>query len=890
MSHQKNYRLLVPLLLLAVYLTACGNPTPTPQITTYTPGCSVPNLIGHINQANSNPGPSAINLDGNCVYTLTQSDNAAIVDSITVHNGLPVISNQITIHGNNAVIDIQPADGEPFFGHFYVESGGDLELYNLLLKNGSRQLGGSVINMEGDFFASHTVFLNNLAYPADADSIARGGAIYNDSGRVRVIDNSLFQENSAGWTMASGANLGGAIFSKNGTLLVSTSSFLQNFAAGNGGAIYTVKNAANENGGLITINDSDFNENTAYQDGGAIVLLDETEGVFIATTRFRQNHAENYGGAIYAEGSELNDEHSEFRLNSAAFGGAIFSKRPGEGILSILNSDSSTYIDNDASEIGGAIFSENTDLSLEASTFESNTASSCGAIRNGGHPGLDVVAGDLETLPRIESDAQISGGYFSDNQATDTHGGAICHVMGDLSIQGSGFVRNSAPEYGGALILHDESALSGSYFNSNAAKHGGGLFIGYPIPYISGVYTYVSPTYMTFGTTLSGVGFIHNHADSSGGGIHAHHAGQASVIKSVFDDNSAGSAGGGIYLEEGDMYIENSTFSGNTASRGGGLYNRGALTTYPVLEIRHSTFAYNVAIEDSPGEPYNYRWGGGGLNINGIVNLNNSLITLNTNKDCDLNQSLTYTESGNVDSDGTCGVFLTEPSPMIGPLTYNGGGTNTHALLPGSPLIDILPDCAGLADDQRGISRPQGADCDPGAYEFDPTDPPAPPPPLPSSDPTPTPEPDDSSTDRCDLFEELAISLVLLEIPSETMNLPLYLKVGGGVPGLGVEVPDDAEPWEYSALLGPTESNVCSLQGFDDRLYCMFTMPLTAPGTAQDLYLYLNGCDDPIFYQPRVTIPKPQLACTVDLDEAACEAGGGDFYQVTDSETICVCP
>ena len=53
-------------------------------------------------------------------------------------------------------------------------------------------------------------------------------------------------------------------------------------------------------------------------------------------------------------------------------------------------------------------------------------------------------------------------------------------------------------------------------------------------------------------------------------------------------------------------------------------------------------------------------------------------------------------------------------------LQNNGGDTDTHALVPGSPAIDAVPagSCTA-ATDQRGVSRPQGADCDIGAFELE---------------------------------------------------------------------------------------------------------------------------------------------------------------------------
>ena len=96
----------------------------------------------------------------------------------------------------------------------------------------------------------------------------------------------------------------------------------------------------------------------------------------------------------------------------------------------------------------------------------------------------------------------------------------------------------------------------------------------------------------------------------------------------------------------------------------------------------------------------------------------------------------------NLDSDGSCGLSgpgdLPNTDALLGLLADNGGPTQTHALLAGSPAIDAGDNAACPATDQRGVARPQDGDgdgaavCDIGAYELGG---------VPPASPTPTPSP-----------------------------------------------------------------------------------------------------------------------------------------------------
>ncbi|NIO68304.1 MAG: hypothetical protein GTN71_04430, partial [Anaerolineae bacterium] len=101
------------------------------------------------------------------------------------------------------------------------------------------------------------------------------------------------------------------------------------------------------------------------------------------------------------------------------------------------------------------------------------------------------------------------------------------------------------------------------------------------------------------------------------------------------------------------------------------------------------------------------------------VLLQNTIVAYNGTANC----SGGLTSNGyNLDSGNTCGFSATgdqqNTDPLLGPLADNGGDTLTHALLGGSPAIDKGTCVAGITTDQRGVTRPQGDDCDMGAYEY----------------------------------------------------------------------------------------------------------------------------------------------------------------------------
>ncbi len=206
----------------------------------------------------------------------------------------------------------------------------------------------------------------------------------------------------------------------------------------------------------------------------------------------------------------------------------------------------------------------------------------------------------------------------------------------------------------------------------------------------------------------------------AGGGI-SNHRGTLRVTNSTFSENSATGAGGGggaIDNDEGTLEVTNSTFSENSArgSAGGGIMNAGSM-----LEVTNSTFSENSARD------------GGGIFHSGATPfgpapvLRNTIVAYSTSGgNC---VGATITDGGyNIDDRARCGFSEeqnslpnTDPRLAAG-LADNGGTTRTIALLKGSPAINAIPEdengCGTtITTDQRGVSRPQGAGCDIGAFE-----------------------------------------------------------------------------------------------------------------------------------------------------------------------------
>ncbi|MCB9421244.1 MAG: CSLREA domain-containing protein [Ardenticatenaceae bacterium] len=348
---------------------------------------------------------------------------------------------------------------------------------------------------------------------------------------------------------------------------------------------------------------------------------------------------------------------------------------------------------------------ENRAFYVSANTTLSKTTVS-GGYGQGSGGGIVVTEANLTLV-----DSEVSNNTAVPTQYDPGKGGGIYLNTGELRLENSTVVHNSAGGDGGGIYVdsyYSSLTLLDSAISSNASSGQGG-----GIANRGGSLTIER-------STIDG-----NTAVTGGGGLYNSDNGYGSISQSTIANNIVGTGqfatnkfGGGIKNvgAESSLDISNSTISGNTAADdGGGLYNNTAS-----ISLLNVTIANNHALSES-----------GGIDNYGYVYYENSIIAGNTavssSPDCRSLFGWPLVSNGfNLVGNGTgCTTTATDLTvapgdvftAVLAPLANNGGSTPTHALQENSPALDAAnPDtCPEI--DQRGVTRPQMAGCDIGAFE-----------------------------------------------------------------------------------------------------------------------------------------------------------------------------
>ncbi|HTX80505.1 MAG TPA: sortase [Longilinea sp.] len=375
-------------------------------------------------------------------------------------------------------------------------------------------------------------------------------------------------------------------------------------------------------------------------------------------------------------------------------GGGIYNN----GILTITNS---TFSENTASNAGGGIFNNGT-ISLTSCTFNENAASNFGA---GVFNGSSMTVTDSTFYKNVggwggaiwnQSSLTLTDTVFDSNETPNGDGAGI-NNRGDLTATDCTFENNVTGSYGGAIYNGNATAtVTGSVFTGNRAS-------GYMSPY-GGAICNINSGSMTITNSV----FSGNSADSGGGVIYNANSSTIKVIGSTLTGNSSWVGGGLFNNNSSTATMADSTLTGNSAASGGAVIIRPGTT----VTLLNDTFYGNSA---------SY-YGADVFNYSGTLNYANSILSHPlAGTDCE-DWGWIGTNTANLVQDGSCSPAL-DGDPTLGPLADNGGPTQTMALLAGSPAIDAGDTSYCAADpvndkDQRGVTRPQGAHCDIGAFEY----------------------------------------------------------------------------------------------------------------------------------------------------------------------------
>ena len=317
--------------------------------------------------------------------------------------------------------------------------------------------------------------------------------------------------------------------------------------------------------------------------------------------------------------------------------------------------------------------------SLRQAIVEANAAPGADTIAFSTSGTIRLTSGGLSVLDNLTingpgvASLTVSGngvsGIFAANSA------AVTLNIRDLTLA------SGSTSFGGALFNRGGTVnVANTVFSRNAASGAGGA-----IENFSGTVTVTNSTFV-------------GNSSFAGGAIENAGGATLNITNSTFSGNSA-FPGGAISNYASTATITNSTFVGNSAIVGGAIYN----LTFATIRVTNSTFSGNSATGSQGAAFHN-----DGLTIT----VENSILAGNP---C---QGPIVDGGGNLDWPASSCPGVTS-DPRLHALADNGGPTQTMALGSGSGALDAAVEANCPDADQRGVSRPQGAGCDIGAYESD---------------------------------------------------------------------------------------------------------------------------------------------------------------------------
>lgn len=422
---------------------------------------------------------------------------------------------------------------------------------------------------------------------------------------------------------------------------------------GSSGARFFIVNS----GAALTLKNIVLERGYFNGEGGAIL----NGGTLTLNHTTIQNCYAPLGGGGIATTSAVDIADSTFANNISGNGAAIYAHTP-TAVVTIIGS---SFHDNSVSSTdsnqarGGAIYLvDGAAATIRGSDFYNNKAFNGGAIASFSATSALSLR---DSKVRLNTATSLGGGIDIDGGAADLTNVTLSGNTGQLS----GAIFNS----------NGTVTITNSTFSENKETAGG--YGG------AGISNYNSAAKLT----LTGVTFSGNTAGGGGAGIENAFGASVTLTNVTLSGNIAGNMGGqggGIHNYKATATLTNVTFSGNSAptssTSGGGIWNENDPNTHLFLK--------NVIIANSVA--------GGNAGFAKAPDTNDS----------------------NLSSDNTCnfGAGHDNVDVKLGPLASNGGFTQTHSLLAGSPAINAANPALAPAKDQRGYARVDAPDI--GSFEF----------------------------------------------------------------------------------------------------------------------------------------------------------------------------
>jgi len=247
----------------------------------------------------------------------------------------------------------------------------------------------------------------------------------------------------------------------------------------------------------------------------------------------------------------------------------------------------------------------------------------------------------------------------------------------------------------GDLWMHNSVVTNSVAYSATDVAYGGGVSAG-------GVVTFVQ-------STIADNKAVAPQAYAIGGGLMVFGVNDVNILRSTISGNEAELAGGMRVDTLGVSTITDSTLSGNYASQyvGAASFSHSPVRLTNSTVTRNSAYAYTAGIYSDQA-----------ITVQSSILADNRAVGAYIAYDLAA-PSITGGASLIMSADVSTPADTITQCPRLAALKDNGGPTLTHAILPGSPGIDVGDD-SGLTVDQRGggYLRVMGANADIGAFEW----------------------------------------------------------------------------------------------------------------------------------------------------------------------------